>query len=406
MELKNSHGTVSVYIRHIPECKQPKKGCRCPRWAYIRNVATGERDRRSLHCNSDTEASEQATKLFKALDPEEAKKSAEAAAKQRNTKTVEEAIALFLARTEREFGRKGGYAQYRSLLGWRNEKGEAHGTLLNYVELHPVETIADITPIWLQKFYSSWDFSNSTMQQRWALIKTFFSFLTDMEVLAKNPAEKIKPVSGDGLYKNLPLSPEQYTNIAEATDDDRRLFCFLELMRRTGMDLEDAIMFRVDSIDADGVLRYHRQKTGVEAIIPLEPETLALLRTIPLDKDSLPEMPFRRNTDMVNDHKLWYLKLKALFTKAGVTEVKYQQVTKAVSPKCLRHTFAVGALAAGQDIPSVSKMLGHKTTAQTERVYLPWCPQRDEAHIRKVREAQRVASAKQQVAEKERVMVQ
>jgi integrase len=152
-------------------------------------------------------------------------------------------------------------------------------------------------------------------------------------------------------------------------------------------------MFRSDSIDADGVLRYHRQKTGVEAVIPLEPETLALLRTIPLDKDCMPEMPFRRrDINMVADHKLWYVRLKELFAKAGVTEVRYKEVVKAVSPKCLRHTFATAELAAGQDIPSVSKMLGHSTTAQTEKVYLPWVPQRDEAHIKKVREAQQKAA--------------
>ena len=398
MGLRTQHGTVSTYVRHVDGCKGGKK-CRCIWWAYIRNTAEGTKIRRSLNCTSETEATEQATELFRSLNPEVKKAAEAAAATKRNQKTVEEAIDLFMTRTEREFGKGGAYNCYRSLLGWR-KKDKTHGRLLTYIERYnlehpdtPIQTIDQITPIWLREFYSNWDYSNSSMQQRWGLMKTFFTFFVEMEVLVKSPAEHIKAVPCDGLYRNLPLSPEQYDKIAETAADDRRLYCFLELMRRTGCDLEDAIMFRSDSIDADGVLRYHRQKTGVEAVIPLEPETLALLRTIPLDKDCMPEMPFRRrDINMVADHKLWYVRLKELFAKAGVTEVRYKEVVKAVSPKCLRHTFATAELAAGQDIPSVSKMLGHSTTAQTEKVYLPWVPQRDEAHIKKVREAQQKAA--------------
>ena len=53
----------------------------------------------------------------------------------------------------------------------------------------------------------------------------------------------------------------------------------------------------------------------------------------------------------------------------------------------LRDTCAISAIEEGVDIRVVSRMLGHKTTAMTERSYLQWTEKQDTASI----EAQRAA---------------
>jgi hypothetical protein len=45
-EFKNNYGSVKVYTRHIPTCKYSDTShhkCHCPKWAYVRDAATGER---------------------------------------------------------------------------------------------------------------------------------------------------------------------------------------------------------------------------------------------------------------------------------------------------------------------------------------------------------------------------
>lgn len=74
------------------------------------------------------------------------------------------------------------------------------------------------------------------------------------------------------------------------------VYTFSELLRWTGMDIGDAVQFRREMVDADGVLRYLRTKTDVQAVIPLAalaPQMIKLLKKIPLAPRSLENMPFR-----------------------------------------------------------------------------------------------------------------
>jgi integrase len=178
-----------------------------------------------------------------------------------------------------------------------------------------------------------------------------------------------------------------------------RLHIFIELLRWTGMDIGDAIQFRPSMIDADGVLRYIRTKTGIQGVIPLEPYVIELLKEIPLALDSIPDMPFRyRGNDLSGDVHNWSRRIGRILAGAGVTEVQLIEksgvpaydrnvnpVTKSSNVKMFRHTFAVGWLTAGADKETVARMLGHNSTEMLEAHYAPWVRDRDDAHIRRVR---------------------
>jgi hypothetical protein len=98
-----------------------------------------------------------------------------------------------------------------------------------------------------------------------------------------SPARKLKPLSVEKGNRTAIFSDEQYAKILDAVSQydpenvpqetrkawQRRITTFIELLRWSGMAIVDAVLFRPDSMDADGVLRYRRQKTDELATIPL-----------------------------------------------------------------------------------------------------------------------------------------
>jgi integrase len=152
-------------------------------------------------------------------------------------------------------------------------------------------------------------------------------------------------------------------------------------------------------VDRDGTLRYIRTKTGIQAVLPLPPHMIELLREIPLAPNSIPDMPFRtRGINLLSDYVNWSRAIRRAMVTAGVTKVQLIEksgvpaydkngnpITKGVYIKMLRHTFAVGWLETGADQEAVARMLGHKNTEMVVEHYAPWVKGLDDAHVAKLR---------------------
>jgi integrase len=237
-----------------------------------------------------------------------------------------------------------------------------------------------------------------------------------------NPVATIKAVPRKRTFNNVPFADQQYNDILNAvsrigdsvarSSDSRvyreRLHIFIELLRWTGMDIGDAVQFRQSLIDADGVLRYVRTKTGIQAVVPLPAHMVELLKEIPLGPDNLPDMPFRyTGNDLDSDVHNWSRRIGMVLRDAGVVKVQLVEksgvpafdrhgnpVMKATNVKMLRHTFAVGWLIAGAPKENVARMLGHVRTDMIDAHYAPWVKGLDDAHIRKMREVMALAKPK------------
>jgi site-specific recombinase XerD len=336
------------------------------------------------------------------MNPEIAAARTAQADKKKKQMSALEAATLYINRRELDdchSTRK----QYRSVLGWVDDEEKRRGKLLKALDEAGIEHIQGVDTRWLATWYQGeeWDgYSQTTRKQRWTIIRMFFEYLFEAGINPTNPALPIRSAKGNGHYNNIPFTPEQYGKILKAAESDRRMYIFIELLRWSGMDLEDAIQFEPVFINKQGVLTYYRQKTHNRAVIPLEPHLIPLLQSIPLPEGCNAEMPFRRQSVVIEtDHVLWYSHVKALFAEAGVTELRMRQkdgvnTVKAPTPKSFRHTFAVHYLSLGLSVADVAAMLGHTKSSTTEAYYLPWVPQREEAHINKVREAQAAAGKK------------
>jgi site-specific recombinase XerD len=400
--LKSRYGSVKPYTRHQTNCPHKSQAkhnaCHCPKWLYVRQKGVKAR-RYSLSTPSWVEAMSEATKLLEGMNPEVAAARQQKAEQRRKAVTISDAAETWLKRTQHE----GSLRQYRSLMNglvryvdrWNLGEPEAERKVF----------IDQLDTRFCAEWYGSWKLSNSTMRQRWGVIRSFFAYLKEQGVIAENPAASIKAVAKSRVYLNGPYTDQQYNSIINSvrTLEDSvyrtRLHVFIELLRHTGMDVGDAVVFRPEMVDADGVLRYIRTKTGIQAVIPLSAHMVKSLWAIPLGSTSLRDMPFRSaGIPLESDTHNWWLRIKRVLKAAGVTKMQLVEksgvpaydkngrpVMKGTNVKMFRHTFAVGWLAAGADKETVARMLGHVGTAMVDAHYAPWVKGLDDAHVRRVR---------------------
>ena len=410
---KSAYGSVRPYTRHTLAC--PYAGepdyskCKCPKWLYVYNAQTGAKSRKSLVTHSWAEAVEIAANTLKGMDPEIAKvraKEAKDTAEKGELMTVGAACDLWIDRTIRQFGPDASAAdQYR----WLKRK------VCGWAESYGIVHVQDITTLQLDRWYSSndWDFAPSTKSQRWGILRSMFRYMEKRGVLLKSPAEAIDAVKPDLGHVQGPYTDEQVNKVLANIEKSLpanlpfhkrptyapRLRTFINLLLETGCDVGDAVLHeprRIETHKVKGktvyIYRYARQKTEIEAIVPISAKLVDELKNVPLEAGTYAEMPFRtRGLKMKRNQKRWSERIDAVLEAAGVEWVEVPRRTKNAEPirnqanaKQFRHTFAVRQLVAGHSPEDVAKMLGHVDTEMIKKHYAPWVKALDDAFIGRV----------------------
>jgi integrase len=256
----------------------------------------------------------------------------------------------------------------------------------------------------LTEWRGTWKFADYTAAQRWGMVKIFFNFCVAQGWIQDNPARKLRRIDYEKGSRTAIFTDKQYDTILDAVASyepenvpaitrsvwQERVTTFVELLRWRGMALVDAVQWRPELVDAEGVLRYRRQKTGELATVALPGHVTTLLRSVPLERDSVgPGAPLRmRDFTAHSDTVTWRKRLQKLFAIAGITEVR-NGLGKARPPRphMLRDTFAVWNLCHGVPLHAVSKMLGHGNPVTTAKAYLPLVKELEMATIAEGRAA-------------------
>jgi integrase len=163
------------------------------------------------------------------------------------------------------------------------------------------------------------------------------------------------------------------------------------------MDLVDATLYQQDKLkhltldDREiYVYTYKRQKTGVQAVIPIKDAIAKDLINVPTLKENPEGMPFRTSVDLQSDTHNWSRRIQRVLEAAGVEWITLPADDKGRIPKRranakqFRHTFAVRMLRAGQRPEEVAKMLGHVDTSMVLRHYAPWVEDLETEHVRRI----------------------
>jgi integrase len=412
--------TVKVIVRHSADCKDKDKGsewrkCRCRKSLFVYEDG---RDRRiSAKTRSWEVAEKQAQDLCDSWDPEKQELKRLRAKAEATRVTIEEAVALYHADMIARLGDNGTVALARALLGQIDpetkavlNKGHLFTWLTTFSGARRPAYIADVTPADLTSWRASWKFGDYTAAQRWNMVCSFFNFCEAQGWVQNNPARKLKSIPVEKGGRTAIFTDEQYAtilqtipfyepaNVSDLKIWEQRVLTFVELLRWSGMSLIDAVQYRPEQIDSDGVLRYRRQKTGQLATVNLPEHLLALLRSVPLEKDSVGSgQPFRsEDFSAHSDTITWRKRLTKLFALAGIKKVRTERgSTRVPHPSMFRDTFAVWLLRHGASIHTVARACGHGSTKTTERSYLPWVKELEQASIADQQKALAAGASKQ-----------
>jgi len=391
---ENITRTATVIVRHAADCASKGEGsewrkCTCRKSLLLYDGATQKQMRVSAKTRNWSVAETKAQEWLDQFDPLKLEIKRLKAEKEVKTVSIEQAVAAYLADLLFRLGDNGTVARNRTMLGDvdpQTMEVKREGKLFDWLAKQAPRPvfISDITTAHLAAWRNSWGFgSDMTAAVAWDGVKTFFKFCKSHGWLSANPAADLRRPAVARGNRTATFTDEQYDAILAAARGNHRLEAFLELLRWSGMALIDGVLFDPQSIDADGVLRYKREKTGTLATVKLPTHVRALLRNVPLGDSNKAEQPFRRqNVSVESCNHEWRRDLQKLFKQAGILKVQTGAGRERdAHPHMLRDTCAVWYLRHGMGLHGVSKILGHTNATITARTYLPFVTELEKAHI-------------------------
>lgn len=355
---------IGIYVRHSKNC--PFKGDetwkRCNCWKHLRWRQNGEQER--LPTKSRTWAGAEREKRKLELSFENATNGKPESSRQ--PASVQDAIKMFL--TKKANKASATLAKYHQTL----DKFQAFCNQLGRF------FIADVTETDVQQFDRTWDshadFTRRNHQER---LRAFFRYcVASNEIrLSYNPTNQLEHVDVSDREPTPPYTVKEYQQILATISkcglSDRqqtRIAGMIHVMRHAGLAIQDAAILQRENIQKTQVKKrdmyrivIRRSKTGTPINNPVPKQFGEELLKI---LNGNPRYVFwTGNGKPTSTVKYWHKLFKKLFDASGV---------KDAIPHRFRDTFAVDLLEHGVPIRDVSRALGHKSVAITERHYAKW----------------------------------
>ena len=241
---------------------------------------------------------------------------------------------------------------------------------LDYLKGQGVEDVSHVDRFNVRAFLlalSRKRLSTKTVARNLAVLRTFFRFLIQEEILKKGPTDTIESPK---LAKRLPeiLTIQEVEQLLEQPDRvsplglrDRAM---LEMLYATGMRVSELTQLPIHQVNLEGgyVLLYG--KGSKERVVPLGSEAMKWIDLyLKTAREKLakgrgsPYLFINRSGKRMSRQRFW-MNIKAYGRKGGIR--------KRITPHLLRHSFASHLLERGADLRSVQMMLGHVDISTTQ----------------------------------------
>lgn len=259
----------------------------------------------------------------------------------------------------------------------RVERGVSEITVKNYREdfkifllsFPDVRATDDLNVDMLPEFVRRQDElarSSSTILRRYSLLRNYFSFLNEENILHEEMPDVDKPKSS----KRLPfvMSNEEVDELLEAPDISKdngmRDRAMLELMYATGLRVSELLSLRFRNVNMQNGLITVYGKGNKQRSVPVSSFALEFLRKyidgprkrVKGSKDT--DIIFLNRDGKALSRTYFFMQVKRYAEEKGIDS--------SVSPHTLRHCFATHLLENGASLRAVQEMLGHSNIATTQ----------------------------------------
>jgi integrase/recombinase XerC len=200
-----------------------------------------------------------------------------------------------------------------------------------------------------------------TRVRKLAAIRKFFTFLEENNILAANPAYKVKGAKREEKEPTI-LYKEQYKALLYEASENIRDYAIIQTFLQTGIRLSELANLRVDDVDIEHRILTVRQGKGKkDRLIPLVDDAVKALRNY---------LRYR-NTQLIEDDEIFFLAKNG--TSLNVSTVKYTiakyvkkaGIRKKASVHTLRHTFGAHKADKNMSLATLQELMGHKKKETT-----------------------------------------
>lgn len=208
--------------------------------------------------------------------------------------------------------------------------------------------------------------TSKTKSHYLSVLKVFYNFLYDNNLISKNPTDNLKSPKID---KRLPkyLTIEEVNKLLDIPLNkpiDYRNKAMLELLYATGIRITELLDLKLSNYHEEDAYIKVMGKGRKERIIPIGDITIKYLNLYLKDyrnyilKSKQSVYIFVNNNGERMSRQGFFKILKKICQKSGIN--------KNISPHIIRHSFATHLLNNGADLKIIQELLGHENISTTE----------------------------------------
>ncbi|MEM7334442.1 MAG: site-specific tyrosine recombinase/integron integrase [Chloroflexota bacterium] len=211
-------------------------------------------------------------------------------------------------------------------------------------------------------------YASSSVARKVAAVKSFFNYLANQNIISDNPTINI---DSPKVKKRLPktLSSEDVEQLLAApsikkTPKNLRDTALLNMLYTTGMRVTEVVSLKLTDVDMEQEILFCPGKDDQVRELPFDDLTRTVLTAYLEDgrpylvKDRDENALFLNHRGQQLTRQGLWLIIKAYARQANLST--------AVTPHTLRHSFAAHKLEGGSNLQEVQKLLGHANISTTQ----------------------------------------
>lgn len=280
---------------------------------------------------------------------------------------MEKEIAAFLKYLRKEKG----YSD-NTTAAYKNDLSQFYQYLQQNAGQQPLtswqQVDAEVVEDYVAQMTAGSSYAPSSIARKVAALKSFFHYLMARDWIDEDPTDGI---DSPKVEKRLPktLSSADVESLLAAPQEGNspkhlRDTALLHLLYATGMRVTELVSLRLDDINLEASELECPGKDGQRRILPFDEETRQILveylehgRPYLAKNEHEQALFLNHRGQQLTRQGLWLI-IKAYARQANLSE--------AVTPHTLRHSFASHKLESGTELQRVQKLLGHANISTTQ----------------------------------------